>query len=118
MTADAASAPLWHVTVSLCGAPLPDDALASTLGRLCQRDPSNMSARYASDCVELRYWDEGASALGVAEAGSRLWEEASRDLPLPAWSVVGLEILDRATYRRWRGRVAPLDPPGAVVPLA
>jgi len=109
--------PLWHVTVALAGRPVPYGSLLTTLSQLCGRDPANMSVRYRSDLVELRYWDEGSAAVAVAESGNRLWAEARQDLALPDWSVVALEVHDTETWRRRRSTIAPADPPGAVIPL-
>jgi hypothetical protein len=41
----------------------------------------------------------------------RLWGEHRRTAGLPTWTVVGLEVVDRATHRR-RGGTGALVSPG------
>ncbi|MDP4013737.1 MAG: hypothetical protein U0990_10890 [Candidatus Nanopelagicales bacterium] len=91
---------LWHVTVTLHGNPSPVRQLQDSLTELAFLHPFDMAVRFAGDTAELRYWDEGQDCRGVVERALALWDEHRADLGLPAWPVVGVEVLDRFTFRR------------------
>ena len=91
---------MWHVTVTVNGEPFSATALQAGLATVEFAHPFGLSARYAEDLVELRYWDEGSDCRAVTRAALNLWDEHRRDARLPAWPVVGLEVLDRPTFRR------------------
>lgn len=91
---------MWHVTVTVNGEPTSESSLRSALVDVEFAHPFGLSARYAEDLVELRYWDEGSDCRTVSAAALRLWDEHRRESGLPAWPVVGLEVLDRPTFRR------------------
>ncbi|MFN8125575.1 MAG: hypothetical protein U0R64_03580 [Candidatus Nanopelagicales bacterium] len=91
---------LWHVTVTLHGQPQRPDELADVLAELAFHHGFDLSVRYTPDTVELRYWDEGTDCRTVAAAALDLWDAHRADLSLPAWPVVGVEVLDRAAFRR------------------
>jgi hypothetical protein len=98
---------LWHVTVTLHGQPLASGRLAQALGKMALAHGLGLSARFLPDTVELRYWDEGHDCRLVAEHGLNLWDVHREAAGLPSWPVVGLEVLDRTSFRRrW--------PPGSI----
>ncbi len=91
--------PLWHVTLTLTGDPVPTDQLRSALQRLVDERPFMLSVRYAVDRVELRFWDEAEDVDDAAALALRLWGDHRASAGLPSWRVVGLEVLDRETAR-------------------
>lgn len=119
MTAEAVRVPgvLWHVTLTLAGEATPPQRLHDNLQALCDLDPCNMAARYQPDAVELHFWDEGTDVAEVAHAALSLWGESRAELSLPSWSLVGLEILDRARLQERQLHAVPVIKPGAVVRL-
>jgi hypothetical protein len=103
----AAEQPLWHVTLTLTGDPVPSDELRAALNRLVEERPFMLSVRYACDRVELRFWDEAENVDDAAAIALRLWGDHRASAGLPSWRVVGLEVLDRDTlHTRGTGTVA------------
>jgi hypothetical protein len=93
---------MWHVTITLNGEPVTPDRLMAGLDVLAMSHPFALAARFSPDTVELRYWDEGHDCAAVVKNALRLWDQHRSSANLPAWPVVGLEILDRTTFqRRW-----------------
>ncbi len=102
--------PLWHVTIVMSGPSVDDRGrLQAGLEQLVQERPFMLSVRYAADRAELVYWDEGESLDDVAALALRLWGDHRESAGLPAWSIAGLEVLDRATLIR-RGELRGLPP--------
>ncbi len=93
-----ASAPLWHVTVTVSGDALPASQVRAALERLCHAQPLMLAARYATCRAELRYWEESPTVLEAAALAVRLWEAQRVPAALPDWQVVGLEVVDRDTH--------------------
>lgn len=91
---------LWHVTITLHGQPQDPGRLAAALGQLAEAHGFDVAARYTDDTVELRYWDEGQDCRVVVGHALDLWDEHRPDTELPAWPVVGVEVLDRPSFRR------------------
>jgi hypothetical protein len=91
-------AALWHVTLSVAGARVPDDDVRAALERLAHERPFLHAGRYAADRAEVRYWEESGTLLDAASLALRLWPEHRGTARLPDWRVVGLEVLDRETY--------------------
>ena len=89
--------PLWHVRVTLAGAPTDAKALGQALRHLCEANPFLASVRYSSERAEVTYWDEAENADDAAALALRVWNDHRRRLGLPAWDVVGLEVVDRDT---------------------
>jgi hypothetical protein len=110
---------LWHVTVTYAGAPVDAAEVRRGLERLTQQSPFLASARYASDRVEVRYWEEAENIDDAAAMALRLWHEHRACAGLPDWAVVGLEVLDRKTVRQRasRGQVQAAFILGEVRPL-
>lgn len=74
----------------------------AALIRLSAERPFMDSMRYASDRAEVSFWDEGESMLDVASLALRLWSEHRSSASLPAWEVVGLEVLERSLHEGGR----------------
>jgi len=98
---------LWHVTLTLGGDEMPEAAVLSALRRLADEQPFLLSGRYSTERAELRYWEEAADCQDAAALALRLWGEHRASAGLPAWRVVGLEIVDEAVHRA-RGAAAPM----------
>jgi hypothetical protein len=111
--------PMWHVTLTVVGDPVAPSEIRSALERLTNEQPFLLSARYASDRAELRYWEEARDLEDAAALALRLWGEHRATSSLPAWRVAGLEVVDRDTYQtRSRDTHAPtLVPAGGVRPF-
>ena len=110
---------MWHVTLTVVGEPVEPSEVRSALERLAHERPFLLSARYAADRAELRYWEEARDLEDAAALALRLWGEHRASAELPAWRVAGLEVVDRATFQRQaRDTPAPaLVPAGGVRPF-
>jgi hypothetical protein len=106
-------APLWHVTITVSGDPTDAGRLRAGLVRLTQERPFFLLARYACDRAELRYWEEARDLDDAAALALRLWGEHRSSSGLPAWHVVGLEVIDRDTFQR-RANGSGAEPLSAV----
>lgn len=100
---------MWHVTVTVAGEPVLESEIKCALERLSEEHPFLLAGRYATDRAEVRYWDEAPDAATVADLASRLWDEHAASAALPAWEVVGVEVIDRETFHQ-RARSASLRP--------
>jgi hypothetical protein len=111
--------PMWHVTLTVVGDAIPPGEIRGALERLTHEQPFLLSARYAPDRAELRYWEEARDLEDAAALALRLWGEHRVSASLPAWRVTGLEVVDRATFQqRSRDTPAPaLVPAGGVRPF-
>ncbi|KAB8169969.1 hypothetical protein FH609_005545 [Streptomyces sp. 3MP-14] len=91
---------LWHITLSVAGRaqPLPD--VRRALERLADDHPFLLTSRYAEDHAEIRYWEEARDLHDAAALALRLWGEHRRTAKLPAWEIVGLEVIGRETYQQ------------------
>ena len=98
---------LWHVTVTLAGEPMEPLIVRGALQRLSELRPFMTSLRFSSDRVELVYWDESPTLVDVASLALRLWNEYRDAAALPAWEVVGLEVVEQ-TVRLGREQYDPL----------
>lgn len=119
VTARDESRPMWHVTLTVVGEAADPGEVRAALERLTHERPFLLSARYAADRAELRYWEEAGDLEDAAALALRLWGEHRRTADLPAWRVAGLEVVDRATFqRRAMDSPAPaLVPAGGVRPF-
>lgn len=111
--------PMWHVTLTMVGAALDPREVRAALERLTHERPFLLSARYAPDRAELRYWEEAPELEDAAALALRLWGEHRSSAQLPAWRVAGLEVVDRATFQRraMDSPVPSLVPAGGVRPF-
>lgn len=110
---------MWHVTLTVAGAPLDADEVRAALERLTQERPFLLSARYAVDRAEVRYWEEAGQLEDAAALALRLWGEHRLTADLPPWRVAGLEVVDRTTFqvRAIKRPVPALVPAGGVRPF-
>jgi hypothetical protein len=91
---------MWHVTLSVAGAVVDMPDIRAGLERLAQEHPFLMSARYASDHAEVRYWEQAVDLHDAAALALRVWGEHRESSGLPRWEIVGLEVVDRGTFQR------------------
>ncbi|PRY17197.1 hypothetical protein [Kineococcus rhizosphaerae] len=91
------SLPLWSVTLTVAGEAVDVCEVRAALDRLLAQHPFLSSVRYSATRAELRYWDEARDVDDAAAMALRLWPEHRVSAGLPAWSVAGLEVVDRAT---------------------
>ncbi|MFL6287813.1 MAG: hypothetical protein ACJ73L_05390 [Actinomycetes bacterium] len=81
---------MWHVVITTAGPSLPEDEVREALERLAERHQFLLSARYASDRAEVRYWDESDHVRDIAARAFSVWGDYSEIAALPPWEVVGL----------------------------
>jgi hypothetical protein len=98
---------LWHVTVTVAGEPKPLTDTHEALTRLQRERPFLSSLRYDEARAEISYWEEGEEMVDAASLALRLWNEHRVSADLPAWKVVGLEVVEQETYQA-RHLVTPL----------
>ncbi|MFJ7203102.1 hypothetical protein ACIQWR_06140 [Streptomyces sp. NPDC098789] len=91
---------LWHITLSVSGKPVPLSEVRRGLEQLAHDHPFLLTSRYADDHAEIRYWEEARDLHDAAAVALRLWGEHRSSARLPAWEIVGLEVIDRATYHQ------------------
>ncbi|WP_157537968.1 hypothetical protein [Kitasatospora azatica] len=91
---------LWHVVLSLAGEVTPLGTLRAGLERLAHDHSFFLTARYAADHAEIRYWEQARDLHDAAAIALRLWGEHKASAKLPPWEIVGLEVVDRATYHQ------------------
>lgn len=109
--------PMWHVTMQVSGEPAPAGQIDKALRRLCEQDPGNMGARYATTGAELQFWDEGADIEQVVQAAVALWQRARGNAGLPAWTLIGIDVAERTLWRLRQTDAPVAIAPGSVVPL-
>lgn len=106
--------PLWSVTLTVAGATTDLVEVRAALERLLSQHPFLSSVRYDCARAELRYWDEARDVDDAAAMALRLWPEHRVSAGLPAWSVVGIEVVDRTTVEhRVDQQTATRHRPGA-----
>ena len=98
---------LWYVTLTLGGEQIAAGDVLEALRRLADEQPFLLSGRYAGDRAELRYWEEATDCQDAAALALRLWGEHRASAGLPAWRVLGLEVVDESVHRE-RGTAAPM----------
>jgi len=110
---------MWHVTLTVVGAERDPLEVRTALERLTHEQPFLLSARYAADRAEVRYWEEARDLEDAAALALRLWGEHRASAGLPPWRVAGLEVVDRATFQRraMNGSAPELVPTGGVRPF-
>ncbi|MDN0200988.1 hypothetical protein [Streptomyces sp. S.PNR 29] len=91
---------LWHVTLSVSGREAPLKEVRRALEQLAHDHPFLLTSRYAGDHAEIRYWEEARDLHDAAAVALRLWGEHRQTAGLPPWEIVGLEVIDRATYHQ------------------
>ncbi len=112
--------PMWHITLTVAGEPVPEPVIKSALERLSEEHPFLLAGRYAVDRAEVRYWEEATDVAGALRMAVLLWDEHTASAQLPRWRVVGVEVVDRDTFHR-RGRNVREQPglvaAGRVIPF-
>lgn len=110
---------LWHVTLSVSGREAPLTEVRRALEQLAHDHPFLLTSRYAVDHAEIRYWEEARDLHDAAAVALRLWGEHRQTAGLPPWEIVGLEVIDRATYhqRIAEGYGPPCGVPGRSSPV-
>jgi hypothetical protein len=103
----APAALMWHVTVTVAGEHEEPEEVRAAVERLAAERPFLLTGRYAADRAEIQYWEEARDIDDAAALALRLWGEHRITARLPAWHVVGLEVVDRETFHRRGG-----GPPG------
>ncbi|GAA2257756.1 hypothetical protein GCM10010430_46990 [Kitasatospora cystarginea] len=91
---------LWHVVLSVAGQVTPLAELRAALERLAHDHSFFLTARYAADHAEIRYWEQARDLHDAAAIALRLWGEHKASANLPPWEIVGLEVVDRPTYHK------------------
>ncbi|MEU1290550.1 hypothetical protein [Kitasatospora sp. NPDC005856] len=91
---------LWHVVLSVAGQVTPLSSLRASLEQLAHDHSFFLTARYAADHAEIRYWEQARDLHDAAAIALRLWGEHKVTAKLPPWEIVGLEVVDRATYHK------------------
>lgn len=91
---------LWHITLSVSGTEAPLQEVRRGLEQLAHDHPFLLTSRYANDHAEIRYWEEARDLHDAAAVALRLWGEHRSSAKLPPWEIVGLEVIDRATYHQ------------------
>ncbi|MEV4441120.1 hypothetical protein AB0K09_19285 [Streptomyces sp. NPDC049577] len=91
---------LWHITLSVSGREAPLTEVRRGLEQLAHDHPFLLAGRYANDHAEIRYWEEARDLHDAAAVALRLWGEHRSTARLPAWEIVGLEVIDRDTYQQ------------------
>jgi hypothetical protein len=94
---------MWHVTLTVEGAPVSASEIREALERLSDEHPFLLAGRYAPTRAEVRYWDEALDASTAMSLAARLWGEHRVSAGLPDWQVVGVEVIDQGNFHR-RGR--------------
>lgn len=91
---------LWHVVLSVAGRATPLTELKRGLEQLAHDHTPFLTARYATDHGEIRYWEQAEDLQDAAAMALRLWGEHKATAQLPPWEIVGLEVVDRETYHQ------------------
>jgi len=104
----------WHVTLTVSGDAVEPMLLRAGLRRLSEERPFLDSMRLSADAVELQFWDEGESMVDIASLALRLWDDHRASAGLPAWQVVGLEVVDKPLFQGAR----PATPTSGALTLA
>jgi len=112
-------AKLWHVTVTVGGESMETSLVQAALERLSGEQPFLLSGRYGSDRAEVRYWEEAPECADAAALALRLWGEHRASAGLPAWHVLGVEVVDREIFQRrgGEGGVSLVAPAGGWRPF-
>src|SRR5450432_69001 len=115
----ALQAKLWHVTVTVGGDSMETSLVQAALERLSGEQPFLLSGRYGSDRAEVRYWEEAPECADAAALAWRLWGEHRASAGLPAWQVLGVEVVDPEIFQRrgGEGGVSLIAPAGGWRPF-
>ncbi len=98
------AAHIWHVTLTVTGAPVGEPEIRAALERLSHEHPFLLSGRFAVDRAEVRYWEQAVDLTSALTMAVRLWDEHGQSAQLPPWEAVGVEVISQETFHR-RGRL-------------
>jgi hypothetical protein len=101
--ASVVQAKLWHVTVTVGGKTMDPTLVKAALERLSGEQPFLLSGRYNAERAEVRYWEEARECADAAALGLRMWGEHRASAGLPAWHVLGIEVVDKQLFQRRGG---------------
>lgn len=90
---------LWHVTLTVGGDAMEPSLVKAALERLSSEQPFLLSGRYGTDRAEVRYWEEAPECADAAAMALRLWGEHRGSAGLPAWQVLGVEVVEREVFQ-------------------
>ena len=62
---------MWHITVTVAGAPVEGPVIKAALERLSEEHPFLLSGRYSTDRAEVRYWEEAPDVATALRMASR-----------------------------------------------
>ena len=85
----------WHVTLTLAGDPVEPLIVRAPCSGSASSTSSWTPCSSTGDSAEIQFWDEGETMLDVASLAMRVWNEHRESANLPAWEVVGLEVLEK-----------------------
>jgi hypothetical protein len=88
------------VVLSVAGRATSLTELKRGLEQLAHDHTPFLTARYAVDHGEIRYWEQAEHLQDAAAMALRLWGEHRATAQLPPWEIVGLEVVDRPTYHK------------------
>lgn len=108
---------MWHVVITASGAVVPESDIREALERLADAHQFLLSARYATDRAEVRYWDESMDVREITSRAFALWGSYTDLAGLPPWEVVGLEVIEKDAFHARMGgrpgrRASDPDAPG------
>ncbi|WP_373294680.1 hypothetical protein [Streptomyces albiflavescens] len=89
---------LWHSTVHVAGPTTPLAEVRRALEQLAHDHPFLLTSRYSDDHAEIRCWVEARDLHEATALSLRLWSACHAFAHLARWEIVGLEVIDRATY--------------------
>ncbi|MSO26975.1 MAG: hypothetical protein EXQ60_02775 [Candidatus Nanopelagicales bacterium] len=95
---------IWHVTLTVTGAPVGEPEIRTALERLSHEHPFLLAGRFGSDRAEVRYWEEAVDMTAALTLAVQLWEEHRGSAQLPQWQPAGIEVISQDTFHR-RGRL-------------
>ena len=111
---------MWHVTLTVAGDAVSAESIKAALERLSEEHPFLLAGRFTVDRAEVRYWEQADDADTAVSLALHLWNEHVDSAGLPAWEVVGVEVIDRETFHRrgqWVAERPGLMAAGRVVPF-
>lgn len=107
---------MWHVTLTAAGDEVPPEKVRAALERLAEDHPFLLTARYSAERAEVRYWEQAEDVQDAAAVALRLWGEHRKTADLPAWEIVGIEVVDRETWHLRRQEAEEGSAPRRIAP--
>ena len=91
---------LWHVTVTVHGQPQAADRLQLGLQTMAFSHGIDLCASLQSRHRRTPVLGRRVRLPGCRRHALALWDDYRGEVDLPAWPVVGVEVLDRTSFRR------------------